>query len=133
MGDANRFITLINIPSPYRVHFFHMLDAELRKSGWSFEAYFMANSEKGRYWEMESGGWSFRHRFGRGVHPHFSGTTFHFNPDLIRSLVQNPPERLLLCGGWFLPTIASAAASVIVRKSKVYFWSELNMRSNSAQ
>lgn len=125
-----RFIALINIPSPYRVHFFHTLDQQLRKWGWEFEVYFMAESEKGRYWRLDRSRWGFAHRFGRGIHPRMSGSTLHFTPDLLSNLWRFPPERLLLCGGWFIPDIW--LATLLVKRnpqSRVFFWAESNLRS----
>lgn len=126
----HRFVALINIPSPYRVHFFHALNQELHKSGWEFEVFFMAESEKGRYWKLDRNQWSFAHRFGRGIHPRVSGSTLHFTPDLLLNLWENPPERLLLCGGWFVPNIW--LATLLMKRSshsRVYFWAESNLSS----
>lgn len=90
----------------------------------------MAESEKGRYWELNRHQWGFAHRFGRGIHPRVSSSTLHFTPDLLWNIWRNPPDRLLLCGGWFIPDIW--LATLLAKRnpqSRVYFWAESNLSS----
>jgi glycosyltransferase involved in cell wall biosynthesis len=128
--DPFRFVLLINIPSPYRLHLQRVLNQRLAERSWMFEVYFMAHTEANRFWEFSDDDFDFPHRFGRGIHPILQGSSFHFNPDLIWALFKNPPDKLLICGGWFLPTVVCSILILkFLGKTKIYFWAESNLNS----
>ena len=124
-------VCLTNIPTPYRLHLFHVLFTELQARGWELEVWFMAKSEPGRYWKFKDEDFRFHHRFLRGVHFNCANVTFHFNPGVVLSLIKNPPEILLIAGAWGLPTnILTTVQAKIFRGPLLLFWSESHLGSS---
>jgi glycosyltransferase involved in cell wall biosynthesis len=118
-----RFICLTNIPSPYRIHLFTAFSQALNDKGWEFEVWFMADSEPGRHWDYDDSPFPFRSRKFRGLHY----GTYHFNPEIIRSLIQAPPQVLLVGGGWANPTVLFLRP--YFRKKASIFWCESHEES----
>ena len=115
---SQRFVCLTNIPSPYRIHLFTALSEELRNRSWEFEVWFMAKSEPGRHWDFSASPFPFRSCVFRGIHY----GTYHFNPGIIRSLIQNAPQVLLVGGGWANPTVLFLRS--YFRRKPSIFWCE---------
>lgn len=121
------FICLTNIPSPNRMHEFEFLSRELESRNISFEAIFMAETERGRHWRFDSQEWSFKHRVVPGMTFYLKdGTPFHLNPRILFDLVRKPPDWLLIGGAWYFPTVlaASLISKICTRGTSVLFWSE---------
>jgi glycosyltransferase involved in cell wall biosynthesis len=127
------FLAVNNIPTPYRSHLFESLSGELASCGVSFEAWFMASTERGRYWPLDLSGWRFEHRLYRGFHGYVNSTPLHFNPGMLMDLVKERPRWLLLGGSWHLPSTVALALSapVLARGSKALLWSEANMATSA--
>lgn len=121
------FICVTNIPSPYRLHEFECLSRELASRGISFEAVFMAETERGRHWKFRSQEWSFKHSVVPGMTFYLKGgIQFHFNPRILLALIKRPPDWLLLGGAWYFPTVVAASliAKIRGKRTSVFFWSE---------
>jgi len=128
--NRKKFVAINNIPTPYRIHFFALLNKELEKRGWDFEVWYLAKTEMWRYWRFQPEDFQFPHMFGRGIHPYLKGSHFHINPDLIYKSWQTPADVILICGGWFIPTIvASTVLSKLRYTPRVYMWAESNLQS----
>src|SRR5688572_18461645 len=125
------FICLTDVPTPYRVHFFERLAAELQERGIAFEAWFMARSVKNRNWQLNGSGWRFRHRVLGGIHPIVQGAAFHVNPTVLPRLMAAAPEWVLVGGGWQVPSAALVllARHVALRHASIIFWAEANRNS----
>lgn len=125
-----RLVCLTNIPTPYRLHFFHLLSIELAKRGIDFEVWFMAKSERGRYWQFEPDDFKFPHRFFAGISPAIGGAVFHLNPKIPILLQRDPPSVLLVGGAWGMPTnVLTALGNKLRRKTTILFWSESHLDS----
>ncbi len=120
-------VSLTNIPTPYRIHFYQALSSELLKRNINLDVIFMAHTEPGRYWELDENSWGFPYEFSSGVHPSMGGRIFHFNPAGLYALWRKPPDWLLLSGSWFLPTVQFATLLSKFNKTKTLFWSESNL------
>lgn len=121
------FISLTNIPSPYRAHFYSSLEGTLRTKGISLQVIFMARTEPGRHWIIEPAAMKFDYEVVNGFHPTIGNRNFHFNPMILGRLVSNPPDWLLVSGSWFLPTVQMASLIASLSKAKLLFWSESNL------
>src|SRR3954465_1052707 len=62
-------VLVTNIPTPYRLHFCRLLSEALARRGWTFRVWFMAHTERGRYWDLQPDTFQFSHRMFRGLHP----------------------------------------------------------------
>lgn len=120
-------VSITNIPTPYRVHFYQQLYQKLSEVGISLDVMFMAHTELGRYWEFKQDLWEFSYQFVPGVHPEIGGRVFHMNPGCLFPLWRNPPDWLLLSGSWFLPTVQLTTLLAKRRHTKTLFWSESNL------
>lgn len=127
MSATKRFVSLTNIPTPYRVHFYNALAPALVARGVRLEVMFMAETEPGRQWMFDGNSFGFDRRAGAGWHPIVRGRLMHFNPGLIGALAVRPPDWLMLSGSWFLPTVVLSAGLSGARGAKTIFWSESNL------
>lgn len=121
------FVSLTNIPTPYRLHFYKALSKAFDEQNIELQVWFMADTEPGRYWELHSESFEFVHRFASGLHPLIRDRIFHFNPSFLYSLFNNPPKWLLLSGSWFFPTFLGALLIARMRDTKVVIWNESNL------
>ena len=121
-----RFVCVTNIPSPYRLYEFELLNEELVSRGGRFEAIFMARSEWGRHWDYDPDQWPFRSWVSRGIHLKWRDATFHVNPGIALHLVRNPPTWLLMGGSWNMPTVflMIAAARIAFPRTALLYWTE---------
>jgi glycosyltransferase involved in cell wall biosynthesis len=91
----------------------------------------MAKSERGRYWQFEVKDFKFRYRFFRGLNFTLARTPFHFNPAIPFSAWRNPPEIMLIAGGWgVLTNILTALQAKTLSRSTLCFWSESHTNSS---
>ena len=85
-----RFVSVMNIPSPYRLPLFEEVDRQLWKRGISYHVDFMARGHKERPKSWRNPPLNVSHRYwldiGFGQH--------HFNPGLVLKLVFKPPHYL---------------------------------------
>lgn len=127
--NSNRslFVSLTNIPTPYRLHFYKALSQALSDAGSALQVWFMADTEPGRYWKLPSQSFEFSHRFSAGVHPLIRERIFHFNPSFLYSLFKDPPKWLLLSGSWYFPTFLGALWIARLRGTKIIIWNESNL------
>jgi glycosyltransferase involved in cell wall biosynthesis len=125
-----KLVCVTDIPTPYRIHLFEGLNGMLRSRGADFEVLFMATTVSSRFWTVDLANVSFRHQIASGLHTEFKGRAFHFNSEILRSVVRDPPDWLLIGGGWHLPTAFSLVyAMSFLKKSITIMWSEANNRS----
>ncbi len=124
-----RFISLTNIPTPYRLHFYKILSQELERRNWSFEVWFMARTESHHPWTFAETDFCFPHRFLRGFRPTLKQVTLHLNPRAVVNLWRDPPQ-VLMVGSWILPTIILVLLALRRTKGcRVLGWVESHQRS----
>lgn len=125
--SEQRLVSLTNIPTPYRIHFYNSLASVLASHEIQLEAFFMAETEAGRRWTFDRSAWAFQYKIAPGLHPVVSQRVFHFNPSYIWDLAVRPPTWLLMSGSWFLPTVVLSLLFSRMRHTKALFWSESNL------
>lgn len=123
------FMCITNIPNTYRLHEFEYLWRELDRRGVAFEVIFMAETEPGRHWLYHPGDWSFRSDIARGIHPRWKRFVFHFNPGILRRLLQRRPTWVLVGGGWTIPTgvLVTESIRALLPKTVLLFWVEATL------
>ena len=121
------FVSVTNIPTPYRLHFYKVFSQVLRDKNIELQVWFMAKTEPGRYWQLNPRSFEFKYRFSSGFHPLIHERIFHFNPNLLFSLLKKPPKWLLLSGSWYFPTFICALLIARLRGIKTIIWNESNL------
>jgi glycosyltransferase involved in cell wall biosynthesis len=125
-----RFVSLTNIPSPYRLYFYKALANEMERRGWEFEVWFMAKTEPNRFWMFKKEDFHFPYRFFCGISPTVKQIAFHLNPGVIGRLLFNPPDVLLLAQ-WMLPTnLFGMPIARWLGRSRIIFWLESHQKSS---
>lgn len=119
-----RFIVILNIPSPYRLHLLRMLGREISRRGLRFHVHFMAKGHVDRPDSWHAPNISFSHTYWKDFGCH----TFHWNPGLILHLrAGEPPDYLMVGSAW--NTFTGIAASLSVRRRSGILWTEGNTKS----
>lgn len=124
------FAMVHNIPSPYRLHLFRVLEQRLRLRGHSFFVHFMAETHCDRpHWRADPAELTFPHAFHVDVGPRRGDKEWHLNPGLLTSLLRDRPDVLMVGGPWDTLTTAllTTVARLIARKRIA--WIEGNVHS----
>lgn len=121
------FVSLTNIPTPYRLHFYKALTQALSTEKIELQVWFMTDTEPGRQWVLDPDTFEFKYRFSAGLHPLIRHRLFHFNPFYFYFLLANPPQWLLLSGSWYFPTFLGALLIARMRGIKTIIWNESNL------
>ena len=120
-----RFAVVHNIPSPYRLHMFSLLNERLRARGVEFHVHFMARSHRHRHhWSGFSEGIPFPHTFWLNTGPIVRGRKWDFNPGLIAALSGRRTDYLMLGGLW--DSLTNFALTILGRRSVGIAWCEGN-------
>jgi glycosyltransferase involved in cell wall biosynthesis len=95
------FEVVHNIPSPYRLHLFRRLAAELKRRHYGFRVHFLAKEHRDRPsgWTVGSGE-SFEYNNYMDLGPVLRNKRWHLNPGLMRRLHRNRPDVLMVGGPW---------------------------------
>ena len=119
-----RFVVVLNIPSPYRLHFLRELNRRLEGRGFDLHAHFQAKMHPDfDNWRLGSEDLGFPCTFWRDVLPR-NRQNWHLNPGLLMHLVLSYSDILLVGGPWMTPT--SALATVTGRRGFAIGWVEGN-------
>ncbi len=131
------FSVVHNIPSPYRLHLFRMLNVELKERGLNLHVHFMASGYQERpHWCSTSSiccspdsvaKYGFSHSFWHDRGWEFGPHHLHYNPELIAHLISNPVDYLLVGGPW--ATITAMAISLKPRARRSIAWLEANTKT----
>ena len=121
------FIT--NIPTPYRVHFFRALNAELVKRELRLQVSFMALTESGRNWRFCRGEeLGFPYAVHSGVHPRLAGVNIHLNAGILARAAFCRVDVTIIGGSWLIPS--TALVPLLRKKGICLYWSESNIDSS---
>ena len=125
---SQHLILVTNIPNPYRLHSFAMLQRELDSRGIALDVLFMAFTETGRLWVPQPETWPFKGRILGGIHPHWRGIDMHINPGIWSSVLKQAPTWLIIGGGWQFPTSLGLFLLRPFYKGRTHslVWSEAN-------
>jgi glycosyltransferase involved in cell wall biosynthesis len=127
MKFGRQLVSVTNIPTPYRIHFYAALGRALHDRGVALKVVFLARTEPGRNWTLDTSDWSIEYQFPPGIQPTIGDYRFYLNPALLMKLLFRPPTWLLLSGSWYFPTVQLAALGAKLTCSKTLFWSESNL------
>jgi glycosyltransferase involved in cell wall biosynthesis len=122
------FISLTNIPTPYRLHFYNALSKALYQKEIDFKVWFMAQSESGRHWKFNQNDFDFKFEFKPGFNPSIKNRQFYFSPHYLRLLFQQKPYLIIFSGSWFMPNVVLASFISHALGIKTIFWSESNLK-----
>ena len=127
--EMKQFVLVHNIPSPYRLFLFDVLASRLHQRNVDLLVHFMAKGhhDRPKDWESALGMTMFEHSFWWDCGPSISGKKWHFNPGLLRWLMRNRPEFLMVGGPW--DSLTGVAASLFARRKKGICWGEGNTQS----
>jgi glycosyltransferase involved in cell wall biosynthesis len=134
LGDDQRenknFVVIHNIPTPYRIHLFNVLNRQLEARGIRFEVHFMAGGHEDRpaAWTQELGRAEFPYTIwdDRGITLR-KGFRWHWNPALVRQIWVQRPTYLLVGGQWDSAT--GLAMTSCAWRSSAIAWLEPNTHS----
>lgn len=119
-----RFVVVLNIPSPYRLHFLRELNRRLDARGFDLHAHFQARMHTDfDNWRLGSEDLGFPHTFWRDVLPG-NRQNWHLNPGLLMHLALSYSDVLLVGGPWMTPT--SVLATLTGRRGFAIGWVEGN-------
>ena len=129
-----KLTVLMDVPSPYRLHFFRNLSTRLCERHIELHVLFMAKSVPIRCWSFNERDWLFNYNFSSGLHIHIKQHSFHFNPGIIWTILRHRPDWLILGGAWNMPTtmLCIKALLTLRRKTSLVLWAEANFRSSTA-
>jgi glycosyltransferase involved in cell wall biosynthesis len=101
-------VVVTNIPTPYRVPLFNLLDRKLRAAGWELEVVFGSRGNRRRRWRIAPEAYGFRHHFleGRNV-PLARERILNTYGGLTRRLKEREPAGII-CTGYSAGTMAAA-------------------------
>ena len=111
-----KFVVVMNIPSPYRLHLLGEMARQLKERGVEFHCHFMNRGHKDRPTSWLNPKIDFPHTYWRNF-----GTDQHeFNPGLVAHLLFSHPDYLLL-GGVYDTFTNIALASLVSAGTKICF------------
>ena len=121
-----KLLVVTNIPTPYRIAFFNVLHAQLRKIGGNLKVLYCAKSEPDRHWEINLKEQQFDYEILNGFHKNIKGLHLHFNPSILNKTKEFQPDYILYAGSWNMPTVVWSLLynSLFNKKYKKVFWSE---------
>lgn len=118
-----KFVAVMNIPSPYRLHLLGELARQLETKGIEFHCHFMNRGHKDRPKSWLNPKIPFKHTYWRNFGP----DQHEFNPGLILKLMFEKPDWLMV-GGAF-DTITAMCLSLVARAKTKITWIEGNAKS----
>lgn len=118
-----KFVAVMNIPSPYRLHLLGELARQLEAQGIEFHCHFMNKGHKDRPKSWLNPKIPFKHTYWKNFGP----DQHEFNPGLMLKLMFSRSDYLLL-GGVF-DTFTNIALSLIARAGTKICWLEGNTKT----
>lgn len=121
-----KLLVVTNIPTPYRIAFFNVLQAQLRKIGGSLKVLYCAENEPDRHWKIDLQEQQFDYEILNGFHKSIKGLHLHFNPSVLNKTKEFQPDYILYAGSWNMPSVLFSLLfnSFFNKKYKKVFWSE---------
>lgn len=132
-NSVPRLTILMDVPSPYRTHFFNFLTKSLAEHDLGLEVLFMAETVPIRHWGMDKSKLKFKYVVFGGFHFQVGQSSFHLNLGIVWSILRSPPKWLLVGGSWNIPTVILCLLTrrLVRGRGPTIMWSEANFRSSS--
>lgn len=121
-----RIAVYTNILTPYRVHFFDLMDRECKERGCGFRVYCMAETEPERNWIYEA----YQRTYTRllpGKTINFKDFCIHLNRGIKKSIEEYRPDVIVMASGYFSPTNLRLLRLRKRYAFKTLFWSESHL------
>lgn len=100
-----KLLVVTNIPTPYRIAFFNVLQTQLLKIGGNLKVLYCAKNEPDRHWKINLSEQQFEYEILKGFHIHKGGLFLHFNPSILKKTAAFQPDYILYAGSWNMPTV----------------------------
>lgn len=116
------FIT--NILTPYRMHFYDLMNTELSKNGDTLKVLVMLKEDHNAYWNYNT----YKRDYTELIPCHYIGKyggEFFVNTGLKKRIDKNNPDIIVLCGSYWYPSLIYIT-SIYKKKVKILYWSESN-------
>lgn len=101
---AEHIVLITNIPTPYRVPLFNVLQDRCKKTGRTLKVIFLATTYKRRNWEIDTRVFEFDFEFLRSPTLGFRESFFSLSFDLFPKLVRENPDKIVTAG-FSLPSL----------------------------
>lgn len=121
-----KLLIITNIPTPYRIAFFNVLNKEIIERNGSFQVLYCAKNEPGRHWNIEQNEQKFDHQILDGFHIKFKKLYLHLNISVVSKIKEFNPDYILFAGSWNMLTVIYSLYYLSISRSsvKTIFWSE---------
>lgn len=121
-----KLLVITNIPTPYRIAFFNVLQQQLSKQNGKLKVLYCAENEPDRHWKINLQEQQFDYEILKGFHKNFGGLFLHFNPSVLGKTATFQPDYILYAGSWNMPTVIYSVLFnyLFNKKYKKVFWSE---------
>lgn len=118
-----KFVAVMNIPSPYRLHLLGALARQLAERGIAFHCHFMSRGHAGRPQSWLNPKIDFPHTYWRD----YGVGEYHFNPGLIWEMIRTPAD-WMICGSTF-DTFTGIGVQLLGRARVKMSWLEGNTKT----
>lgn len=121
-----KLLIVTNIPTPYRIAFFNVLNQHLQQQNGQLKVLYCAENEPDRHWNINLAEQQFDYEILKGFHKTIGGLFLHFNPSILNKTKDFQPDFILYAGSWNMPTVMYSVIfnSLFNKKYKKVFWSE---------
>lgn len=121
-----KLLVVTNIPTPYRIAFFNVLNRALKNASGELKVLYCANNEPDRHWKIDLNEQNFEYKILKGFHLNIKNLYLHFNLSVIKETKSFNPTHILYAGSWNMPTVMLSLLfnSFFKKRYKKIFWSE---------
>lgn len=117
-----------NAPSPYRVHFYNNLEAELRTRNGGLAVIYSTDREPDRHWEIDQSLIAYETRYLRPATLPGSKGKLHINLDVLTALQRLEPD-VVVNGNYIRPTSRLAGWWCAAKGRPCVWWNESHLQS----
>lgn len=79
-----KLLVVTNIPTPYRIAFFNVLNRALKNASGELKVLYCANNEPDRHWKIDLNEQNFEYKILKGFHLNIKNLYLHFNLSVIK-------------------------------------------------
>ncbi|WP_320814555.1 glycosyltransferase family 4 protein [Flavobacterium sp.] len=121
-----KILVVTNIPTPYRIAFFNVLNNKLKEGSGALKVLYCAKNEPDRHWEIDLKEQNFEYSILNGQHLNAKGLYLHFNYGVLKETKSFDPNYILYAGSWNMPTVMLSVLfnTYFNNTYKKIFWSE---------
>ena len=124
MEMKKRIVHLTNIPTPYRIYFFNVLDKYLKNKNIELIVIYCSKSEPNRNWKIDPNKINFKYKFLKCFTLNFDSFYVHINPFIFTTIFKLRPDILFNAGSWNMISGIISLLPFHKKNCKKIFWSE---------